>query len=125
MRLRFTGFSRAGFVCLWRSARGSRFFDRCGASAGVSASDTGASGAAAVSAAAASGTGVSFWVSSVAISLLLHGQDPCDLAPLELQLRRVLELPGRRLEAEVEELLARVGEARVELVVREVAQVLS
>src|SRR5262245_26291464 len=138
MRLRWAGFSRAGFECLWRSERGRRFLFRLGcSSAGASASGCSATGV--------SSDGVSVCVSSTASSpvtaapadsvpeslasaicpLFTNGQNSCDLAPLQLQLRGVLELPGRRLEPEVEQLLSGVGEAAVELVVRQVAQVLS
>ena len=56
-------------------------------------------------------------------SVVLHGQDPRDLALRELEARRVLERTGRRLEAEVEQLLPRVGEPVSQLVVVQVAQV--
>src|SRR3954454_10141923 len=175
IRLRLAGFSRAGFECLWRSDRGSRFFDRFGASGSATAccssagaaaggsapgaaavvsstsgvsSDSATAGSSAGAAAVVSSTsgvssafGVSspsglssasgiasvssFFCSSAICSLFTDGQDSCDLAPLQLQLRRILELPRRRLEPQVEELLPGVGETAVELVIRQVAQVLS
>src|SRR5579884_271866 len=73
---------------------------------------------------------VSFGVSDTSTHLLLlgipvvpHREDAGDLALRELQARAVLERPRRGLEAQVEELLARLGEPVLELVVRQVAQV--
>src|SRR5207248_8839753 len=72
-----------------------------------------------------SGVSFTFSVSSATVPFLSDRQNSGDLTPCNPQARRVLELPRRRLEAQVEELLPGVGEAAVELVVRQVPQVLS
>src|SRR5205085_593544 len=54
--------------------------------------------------------------------LLTDGQDPGDLALRQSKPRRVLEGAGRRLEAQVEELLARLVQLPLQLVVREISQ---
>src|SRR5207249_4843688 len=61
----------------------------------------------------------------VCLALVRDGEDARDLPPRELQARRVLQRPGRRLEAEVEQLLARLPEPVLELVVGHVPVVLS
>src|SRR5581483_11104767 len=101
---------RCGRVFFGRCARGSRFFLRFG-SVGVSS------------------VVVSFSVSDIPLPLLcrglalgLDGQDPRDLALRQLQARRVLERTRDRLEAQVEELLAPLGEAVLQLVVGQIAK---
>src|SRR5262249_13633617 len=56
-------------------------------------------------------------------AVVLHGQDAGDLALGELQPRGVLERAGGRLEAEVEQLLPRVGQPVLQLVVGQVTHV--
>ena len=56
------------------------------------------------------------------LALVAHGQDAGDLALRGAQPRAVLERAGRGLEAEVEELLARLGHLAVELLVGQVTQ---
>src|SRR6185437_5304622 len=62
---------------------------------------------------------------SATVSFLSDGENSGDLAALQLQLRGVFQLTRGRLEAEVEELLPRIDEPLLELVVRELAQILS
>src|SRR5207248_2735930 len=57
-----------------------------------------------------------------ALTLVLDRQNPCDLALCQPQARRVLERTGRGLEAQVEELLPRLRESLLQLVVGQVAQ---
>src|SRR5262249_27655734 len=56
------------------------------------------------------------------VTLVLDGQDACDLALRVAQARAVLEHAGRRLEVEVEELLAGLGPPAIELVVAQGAK---
>src|SRR5579864_8064918 len=62
---------------------------------------------------------------SAIASFVLDRKNPCDFPLRQLQAGRVLECAGRRLKAQVEELLPRLGEALGQLVVRQVAQVSS
>src|SRR5262249_23743545 len=58
-------------------------------------------------------------------TLVLDGQDARDLALCQAQPRAVLERAGRRLEAQVEELLTRLGHLLLELLVAELPQLSS
>src|SRR5439155_19902702 len=58
------------------------------------------------------------------LALVAHGQDASDLALGRPQPRAVLERAGRGLEAQVEELLARVVQAPLELLVAQVTKLL-
>src|SRR6185312_3921971 len=113
-----------------------------GASAGASSATgslAGASSAAGVSSTVSSETAsvssafffLVFFSSAMALSRQAcftfdaDGQDACDLALGVLQPRGVLEGARRRLEAQVEQLLARVGQAVLQLLVGQVAQLSS
>src|SRR5215213_9212818 len=55
-------------------------------------------------------------------TLVLDGQDPCDVALHLPNARGVLQRAGGGLEVEIEELLARVAEPHIELLLADVAQ---
>jgi hypothetical protein len=55
------------------------------------------------------------------VALGLNGQDPGDLALCDRDARRVLERAGRHLKAQVEQVLAAVGQAPIQLFVRQLS----
>src|SRR5205823_3620828 len=102
----FAGCSRVGFDRFGRRARGRRFLLRFGASSAAGAASAGVSACVWSTASAPGSTEVSAdsvpeslaeSLGSATCSFLSDCQNSGDLAALQLELRRVLQLPRRRL----------------------------